>query len=324
LTLALAVTPPVAQAEGSSRELGTGISSGAARAAEPGRIVIGGSSVVPGKNVRLADIALLEGGAVAFADVELGPSPDPGASRRIDGITILRRLGEAGLDGGTIRYLIPPTVRLERAFQVIGEEEIKSAIERDSATFLHPREIIRSIDPTGTARIALGDYRLRVAADPTGRGARRRVEVEVLQEDKVVATVSARLEVTSHGPVLLTRRALARGAVLAAEDVTVEERDLSLLPPDLLSEESPAIGQQTRVALAAGAPVTLKAIVSPTVVRRGDLVTMVIETPAMRLSAPGEALEAGAPGAPVRVRNRQSKQELSAQVVKHGVVVVSR
>ncbi len=42
----------------------------------------------------------------------------------------------------------------------------------------------------------------------------------------------------------------------------------------------------------------------------------------MRLSTPGEALEAGAAGAQIRVRNRKSQQEIAGQVVERGTVLV--
>jgi flagella basal body P-ring formation protein FlgA len=60
------------------------------------------------------------------------------------------------------------------------------------------------------------------------------------------------------------------------------------------------------------------------VVKKGDLVTMIVETPVMRLSAAGEALEAGAVGAAIKVMNRASKQAVAGKVIDHGVVLVQR
>jgi flagella basal body P-ring formation protein FlgA len=58
-------------------------------------------------------------------------------------------------------------------------------------------------------------------------------------------------------------------------------------------------------------------------VRKGDPVRVVIDTPALRLSVPGEALQDGGEGDPVRVKNASSGKELTAQVVAHGVVLVA-
>ena len=61
-------------------------------------------------------------------------------------------------------------------------------------------------------------------------------------------------------------------------------------------------------------------------VNRGDAVTIAVSGPGFSVSQPGEALEAGAPGAWIRVRGLnapargQSAQPLRAQVVRPGLV----
>jgi flagella basal body P-ring formation protein FlgA len=59
-------------------------------------------------------------------------------------------------------------------------------------------------------------------------------------------------------------------------------------------------------------------------VKKGDLVTMIMDTGTMRLSAAGEALEPGAVGAGIKVMNRTSKQTVEGKVAEHGVVLVQR
>ena len=146
--------------------------------------------------------------------------------------------------------------------------------------------------------------------------------MEVVQDGAVVATVPAHAEIAASGPVVTLRHAVARGTVLGPGDLAVEERDLTGMRAGVVTGLADAVGKETRTALPAGAPLTLTAIASPLLVRRGDLITVIVETPGMRLSTPGEALEPGAAGAPIRVRNRTSQQELLGQVVDHGMVLV--
>lgn len=289
-----------------------------------GRIVVGRSATVDGAVVRLADVALLEGNASDLGAVELGPAPDPGGSRRLDGVGILRRLRDAGLDDGRMRYEIPASVRVARAYQDVGPDEIRGTVERDAASVLAAGEQLRNVDAGGGVRIPPGAYDLRVVPPVGGvRGARRRVDVELVQDGAVVATASARIDVIATGPVVVARHAATRGSVLTAADLRVEERELTGLAGGFATSLADAVGKETRATLAAGAPVPLSAIASPVLVRRGDLVTVVVETPGMRLSTPGEALEPGIAGAAIRVKNRQSQQELSGQVIERGTVLVS-
>jgi flagella basal body P-ring formation protein FlgA len=299
------------------------LATGVAAAEVPaGRITIGRAATVEGKTVRLADIAVLEGRAVELADVDLGAAPDPGASRRLEGLTILRRLRAAGLDDASTRYEIPAAVRVARAAQEVGAEEIRAAIERASTDFLAEGERIRDVEVPGAVRVPSGAYELRVQPPGASRGAQRRVVVEVEQDGAVVGTATARVDVAAVGTVVRVRHPVARGTVLGRDDLDVEEGDLAGLPPSVLRDPRQALGKETRGALPAGAPVTLQALASPLLVRRGDFVTVVIETPGMRLSTPGEALEPGSAGSAIRVRNRTSQQELSAQVVERGMVLV--
>jgi flagella basal body P-ring formation protein FlgA len=300
------------------------VSRGAAEVATPsGRITIGRTATVDGRTVRLGDLAVLEGAATDFADLDLGPAPDPGGSRRLDGLAILRRLRAAGLDAGATRYEIAASVRIARAFQEVSGTELRDAVEREAGRLLAAGETIRNLEVPPAVRIPPGAYEMHVVSGtPVVRGAHRRLDVEVVQDAAVVATVPLRAEVAAVGPVVVARRPVPRGATLHSDDLTVEERDLAGVPPGALSELQQAVGKEARSALAADTPLTLQALANPLLVRRGDVVTVVVETPGLRLSVPGQALEAGAAGAAVRVRNRVSQQEISGQVVERGLVLV--
>jgi flagella basal body P-ring formation protein FlgA len=303
--------------------LGLG-SRGAAEVTAPsGRITIGRAAIVDGGTVHLGDLAVLEGSATGFADLDLGPAPDLGGSRRLEGITILRHLQAAGLDASTTRYQIAASVRVTRAFQDVSGSELRDAIEREAGRLLAEGESIRDLDTPPVVRIPSGAYELRaIPGTAASRGAHRYLEVEVVQDGSVVATVPIRAEVAAIGPVVVARRQVARGEMLEAGDLAIEKRDLTAVPPGALSEVRQALGKEARTAVAAGTPLTSQALAAPLLVHRGDVVTVVVETPGMRLSVPGEALEAGAAGAAVRVRNRTSQQQIAGQVVKRGLVLV--
>lgn len=290
--------------------------------AAAGRITVARTAVVAGPAVRLGDVAALEGEARDLAALELGPAPAPGGSRQLDGLGILHRLHAAGVDEQATVYQIPASVRVTRAFQEVGSDTLRAAVEREAATLLAPGESLRDVDVTAPVRIPPGPYDVRVGPPTPTRGRHRRLDVTLVQGDDTVATVPLRVEVSALAPVVTARRAVARGAVLGSDDLALEERDLADVPASALGELRQALGKEARTSLAAGTVLTVQALSSPPLVRRGDVVALVIETPAMRLSLPGEALESGAAGAPVRVRNRSSQQEVVGQVVERGTVLV--
>jgi len=297
---------------------------GLARASEPGRITVRKTSVVSGPTITLGDLAALEGGAMALADLDLGPAPAAGTPRRLEGEAILRRLEQAGMDASATRYLIPATVRVERESQEVSVEEIKTAVLNVASDALPAGETVHDMDVAGPVRIPAGEYEARVSTASHGRPGRRRFDVQFVHEGAVLATVPVTARTEARGSVLVAKQSLPRGAVLGPNDLTVVERNQRDVPDDALTAPEQAIGMETKVALAAEAPLPRTALAPPVVVKKGDLVTMIVETAAMKLTVIGEALEPGAIGAGIKVMNRASKQTVAGRVIDNGVVLVQR
>lgn len=300
------------------------IGAGMARASEPGRITVKRAAVVSGSTIKLGDLAALEGGATALADVELGPAPTAGAPRRLEGEQILRRLEEAGMDASATRYVIPATVRVEREAREVSVEEIQTAVLNVAHDALPKGETIRDLQVGGPVRIPAGDYETQVSTSAHGRAGRRRFDVQFVRDGAVLANVPVTARTDARGTVVVAKQSLPRGTVVGPEDVAVVERSAHDVPDDALTAPEQAIGMETKVALAAEAPLPRTALVAPVVVKKGDLVTLILETPAMKLAVAGEALEPGAIGAGIKVMNRSSKQLVAGKVMDHGVVLVER
>ena len=300
------------------------IGAGIVRAAETGRITVQRTAVVTGPTITLGDLARLEGSAAALADVDLGPAPSASAPRRLEGATILQRLQEAGMDASATRYVIPASVRVERTSQEVSVEEIRTAVLNIASDALPAGETIRDLEVAGPVRIPAGAYEARVSTAANGRPGRRRFDVQLVHEGAVLANIPVTARTDARGPVVVTKQAVPRGAILTPNDVAVEQRNERDVPDDAVTAPEQAIGMETKVALAAAAPLPRTALTQPVVVKKGDLVTMIVETPVMRLSVAGQALEAGAVGSGIKVMNRASKQTVAGKVIEHGVVLVER
>lgn len=288
-----------------------------------GRIKVLPHATVAGETVRLADLAALEGTGVDFADVEIGPAPAAGATRRLSGQSVLATLQEAGI-GDAVRYTIPSTVSVTRAHQVLDENALRAAIEGQLADRLAPGDRVDEIDVQRQVRIPLGTYEVEVdppSSHATGGGFRR-TDVRVLQDGVVTANVPVRVKVASFGDVVVARQPIARGTILGEDDLRVEERRLDELPTTVLTDPALAVGREARVALAAGKPLTMQGLANAVLVKRGDLVRVLVEKGGMRLSISGEAMDTGGAGERVRVVNASSKRELVGRVVDHGTVSV--
>ena len=94
-------------------------------------------------------------------------------------------------------------------------------------------------------------------------------------------------------------------------------RKLTTLPAAVVADYLSRVG-----VMEGRKPLTVQALSTAALVKRGDLVRLLIEKNGLRLSVSGEALDTGGSGERVRVVNESSKRELVGRVVDHGTVSV--
>jgi flagella basal body P-ring formation protein FlgA len=82
----------------------------------------------------------------------------------------------------------------------------------------------------------------------------------------------------------------------------------------MVTEASSLIGQTPRHGINVMKPVILSDIQMPIIVKKGDLVTMVLKNNALSLTAQGKAMDNGAAGDAIHVMNSSSKQVVDAIV----------
>lgn len=131
--------------------------------------------------------------------------------------------------------------------------------------------------------------------------------------------ITGRLNAMTDVPVL--RRRIDGGDVIAAADVDWVRLPSRSLQKTTILAEADLIGMTPRRVLRSGQPVRASDVHPPVVVRKGQLVTIVLSTPGMILTARGRALEDGAMGELIRVSNIQSSLVIQATVSAPGEVV---
>jgi flagella basal body P-ring formation protein FlgA len=112
---------------------------------------------------------------------------------------------------------------------------------------------------------------------------------------------------------------VAPNEALTDTQVTIERRDISNIA-DPISTPEEAVGQMSRRMLRPGDILRSGQLSSPILVKRGDAVLMIARREGIEVSTAGEALDAGARGAVVRVRNAGSGQVVRMRVAGPGAV----
>ncbi|HVV92274.1 MAG TPA: flagellar basal body P-ring formation chaperone FlgA [Hyphomicrobiales bacterium] len=114
--------------------------------------------------------------------------------------------------------------------------------------------------------------------------------------------------------VVVAARDLSPGTVVGTKDVEVVRRPRAGLARQSLSAVASAVGLEARRAIRAGETIRAGDLGEPELVKRGDVVTVVLAAPGMTLTVRGQAMRDGRRGDLVTVQNLLSKRILQGTV----------
>lgn len=258
-----------------------------------------------------------------YADVPLFRSPDLGTSGDVPAEVVARRAQAAGLVTAGTDGLFKVVVH--RRAEIYDRDSVKTMVQnalagQDAALLARDIEITMfqapatiHADPAAEEPVRVGrilwsrnDGRFTVHLDVAGKTGTHPVKVTGLAKEMV--EVAALLQ------------PLRRGAILKPEDVTAVRLPRNNVPARALQDAAELIGLAARNNLRANTPLRRNDFERPTVVPRGEKVTITYQLPGMKLTTRGQAMEDGAAGDPIDIMNLQSRQIVTATVVSRGQV----
>ena len=138
---------------------------------------------------------------------------------------------------------------------------------------------------------------LESPARPLGR-----VTVKVRCEGASPWTVFVPAQVRLFRDVVTVTRPLRRAGIIEPEDVTLRERDISLIGQGFLTSVDQAIGQRLTRPMVTDQVITLVHLEQAEVIRKGDQVVITARSGTLSVRMPGEALSNGGLGEQIRVK----------------------
>jgi flagellar basal body P-ring formation protein FlgA len=278
---------------------------------------------VEGDMVRIGD--LFEG-AGRYADIAVFGAPKPGASGMISTARIRSAVRDNDISEIDTNGLTSVTVR--RTGRRINAEEINKAvtaalvkdhqIAKDSEIELNSGQLeltveTSAIEPVQVRNLSYNGTSGRFEATFVVPGSRAL--------ELTPAAVTGTVADIVRAPVLT--RAVLKGDVITAADLSLERRRRSDLGQDVVSDADKLIGNSARRALPKGLVLREADIQRPELVERNANIIMLHEQPGLQLSMRGKALQAGALGDTIQVQNISSKKIVEAIVTGPGRVKVT-
>jgi flagella basal body P-ring formation protein FlgA len=221
----------------------------------------------------------------------------------IPGRAALVALALAGpASAATLNAQVEQAAREQVARQLESSALSEPQVQVDVVTTRAPQACAQplAIDPVDTRMLSRMRFAVRCPVDGGWRS-----------EYVVRAHVSAVVAVAAS--------AVPVGEPLTDAMVSLERRDITLIPDALGSTEA-ALGQTSRRSLRPGDVLRAGQLAAPVLVKRGDQILMIARREQVEVSTSGEALDNGARGAIIRVRNAASGQVVRMRVTGAGTV----
>ncbi len=178
----------------------------------------------------------------------------------------------------------------------------------------------RKLDP----RLKLALCKQKLQADmPYSSAKSSNTTVAVRCEGEQPWSLYVAVTIEIYRDIAVARRPLAQGTILSADDIKMISMDIARLGGGYLSEAKVAVGQKITRPVQLGSPILSNFLRAPTVIRRGQSITMLAKQSAFEVRSMGISMMDGAVGDRIKVRNRRSKRIIEGVVAKNGLVFVN-
>ena len=269
--------------------------------------------VIEGDQITLGDVF---SGVTQNADRVLAPAPSPGRPLTLD-VRDLQRISNAfHLDWKPLAN--DEKTVITSASTVIAAEQVKRALADALAERFPERAFEISLPASSYPLTLVGKFSGRVevtdlAYDP----ARGFFDAGILvpsagQKKDFTAKVSGRIARLVEVPVLSDN--IRAGSVIGKGDVTYVTMRDGDIGQNILLDAQQLVGQTPRRGIGALKPLQASDLQAPSLVEKGELVTVFLKKGKLSLSVKGRALENGADGATIRVLNPTSNKVVDATV----------
>jgi flagella basal body P-ring formation protein FlgA len=220
-----------------------------------------------------------------------------------------------------IRLIVLFSVLLAIAPGAVAETADERTVARAIAEAL-ARDIGESGSVTLQSAVpAIASPHARIAVDEIDFDPRSRRFTAMVESGLERMQVAGRFVATLHVPV--PRQRLAAGRAIEPADIQLVEMEASRLAGDIVDVAEDVVGMAAKRDLAPGQPIRARDLTRPILVAKGAMVTMVLQSPLMTLTAAGRAVEGGGRGDVITVLNLQSKKSVFATITGPNMAVVA-
>jgi len=287
-------------------------------------------ATVQKETICLADIATIKGSPRSLVDkigrLRIGESPDVGEVLVLSREDIVSQVRKANLSSYISSQNIPEKIEVVREGRLVEKDEMVQILEENLRNLLpDPKRILAVQEVQGFEPFFLppGPFSSEVILPESAhRGGPMTVTVSFFQEGRLVQKLRVRVRVEIQGFVVAARTGLRRHQEIGENDVDLIKKNLSLLPPDVVTDLKNAVGKRLTLSVNGQEVLRSSMVEIPPLVKKGDRVILVIDHSYFKITTFGEVKEDGRRGEWIKLVNISSKKEVHGRVVDAHTVQV--
>lgn len=136
-------------------------------------------------------------------------------------------------------------------------------------------------------------------------------------------TVYINANISLYAKVVHAALPLNRGHILTKDDLIMSEENLSQLHYGYFSKPEQLIGKQLKRRLTQNRIIKVNYVKAPTLVKRGEIVSIVAENRGYSVKMTGIAMSNGSKGERIQVKNSSSRRIIEGTVQEPGIISIN-
>ncbi len=279
---------------------------------------------LPEKQMVLGDIAYVSCNDPSLLErinnVFIGNTPWPGNIRRVEKDIIAARLADEGMELKTIVFgsATSSLVSVE-SVAVKGEEIFKKAKDYLLAKLSRSEgEIIIETDRMPSDKLipaTEGDVRFEISQiDANKERGDVQLVVRIFINDKQYLKIPVFITIRVYEEVVVAKRKIDRNSLLSNDDLLVKKLETTRMCGSTYGSIEELEGKRAVRFIQPNSPITQDSVDNPPVMKKGDVVKVLIQSNNFSVTAKGVAKEDGSLGKVIKVKNIDSNKELYGTV----------
>jgi flagella basal body P-ring formation protein FlgA len=258
--------------------------------------------------------------------VVLGNAPLAGKTKYLTRDHVISRMKLIGIDLTTIQLVSSDKVEIVRSSMKINHNKIRKIIvdyldktlpwEKNDVNIKNIRVNNEPILPKGkiTYKVVPPSNTDYVGLTP--------LSVHFYLNGKIHKKLMVSVNIEVMSDIVVTNKPLGRYQIITEDDISLNRMNLAKVSSNALRKIDDVLGKRTRRAIDSNTPLRPDLIELPPLIKRGDIVKIIVESDGLKVTALGKAKEKGRLGEIIKVTNVDSSKAIYARVLDANSVKV--